>query len=96
MSYHVCKGDVEEHSTSNGKDSIWRKTATQQDPQRKTEITAHRRQHIKTRSLTNIHARVQENHKITYRETKRKSDLEKMTLSFDDRVGLSVLVLPSS
>lgn len=74
MSYHVCKWDIEEHSTSNGKDSIWSKTTAQQDPQCKTEITAHRWQQIKTRSLTNTHARVQQNHKISYRETERKSD----------------------
>lgn len=85
MSYHVCKRDIEKHSTSNGKDSIWSKTTAQQDPQCKTEITAHRWQQIKTRSLTNTHAWVQQNHKITCRETERKSDIKKMIWSFDDR-----------
>ncbi len=94
MSYQVCKRDIEKHSTSNGKDSIWSKTTAQQDPQCKTEITGHRWQQIKTRSLTNTHAWVQQNHKITCRETERKSDIKKWYDLL--MMGLYVCVLPSS
>lgn len=68
--HHVCQGNVQEHSSSNGEDDTGGKGAPDHDPQNQADVARHRRQQVEENGLWDAHASIQQDHEISCRGAK--------------------------
>lgn len=65
--HHVCQGNVQEHSSSYGKDYTRSKGASDHDPQDQADVARHGRQQVEENGLRDAHPGVQQDDEVSCR-----------------------------
>lgn len=65
--HHICQGNVQKHSSSNGKDYTGGKGAPDHDAQNQADVARHRRQQVEENSLGDGHTGIQQDDEISCR-----------------------------
>lgn len=74
MTHHVSQADVEEHPSCDGKDDVGREGASEQDAQDQAQVAGQGRHQVEEDGLRDAHPGVQQDDKVTCRQTHSSSN----------------------